>query len=374
MRPPPHHDASLVVHTCDRDYAGTGGSVFYKADDTSTHAMTELDNAGENNLERDQVDTFRNLEAARSTFTLAAGSSDGWCVDSIQYTDAAASRDLTVKLCGGGAWLDDPCTEAAYSGTPCGAEIVVDVVSGSVQKLYDGVLSDLCSSPPPPPPAVVDLDFTTGSLPVDVVDISETACPDRQSSFAQDQEMGTVYRVESGTGLYVRGITAKMANKVEENTEYTIRWVVKMDKTSGYNRMLNVNMGSDAGFYINGGANWYSAGRGSPSSPPMPANEWHSITITTGPDKNAAAYLDGGSVSKWEPHSNWDQACRIVPTTGSVTDTMMFFNDGGSENSCIDGGEHSGMYVKSIQVFNQRMSDAEVALLEHAASRSWSVS
>ena len=86
------------------------------------------------------------MESASSTFTVASGTHDGLCVDSIQYTDVAKSRELSANLCNGrGVWLDEPCTESAYSGAPCATEIVVDVVSGSVQRRYDGVLSDLCS-------------------------------------------------------------------------------------------------------------------------------------------------------------------------------------------------------------------------------------
>ena len=48
----------------------------------------------------------------------------------------------------------------------------------------------------------------------------------------------------------------------------------------------------------------------------------------------------------------------------SSLDVMMFFNDGGSVTSCMSGGEHTGLHVKSIQVFNKRLTDAEVAQLE----------
>ncbi len=136
--------------------------------------------------------------------------------------------------------------------------------------------------------------------------------------------------------------------------------MLKIDKNSGWNRILNVNPGSDSGFYILDGANWYPSGRGTPTSPTFPANEWHSLTISTGPDQNAAAYLDGGSKAEWLPHGEWSTACRIVT---SSFDVMMFFNDGGSI-SCISGGEHTGLHVKSIQVFNERLTDSEVAQLE----------
>ena len=173
--------------------------------------------------------------------------------------------------------------------------------------------------------------------------------------------MGTVYRVEKGTGFYIPGITDKMGGKVEAATEYTIRMVLKLDKTTGWNRILNVNPGADAGFYVNGGANWYPSGRGTPASPTFPADEWHSLTISTGPDKHAAAYFDGGSKAEWLPHAGWDSSCRIVT---SSLDVMMFFNDGASVNGCSSGGEHTELRVKTIQVFNERLTDAQVAQLE----------
>ena len=43
---------------------------------------------------------------------------------------------------------------------------------------------------------------------------------------------------------------------------------------------------------------------------------------------------------------------------------MKFFNDGSSVNTCLSGGEHTGMRVKTIEVFNERLTDAQVAQLE----------
>ena len=236
------------------------------------------------------------------------------------------------------------------------------------ERLTDAQVAQLEVDSPvfPPPPTTsltgtVALDFTKGILPANMVDISTTACPTRQSVFEADPHMGNVYRVEEGTGFYIPGITDKLGGKVEAATEYTIRMVLKLDKNSGWNRILNVNPGSDAGFYINDGLDWYSSGRGTPASPTFPANEWHSVTISTGPDQNAAAYFDGGSKAEWLPHGQWSTACRIVT---SSLDVMMFFNDGGSVTSCMSGGEHTGLHVKSIQVFNERLTDAEVAQLE----------
>jgi hypothetical protein len=207
----------------------------------------------------------------------------------------------------------------------------------------------------------VALDFTTGILPANMVDISTTACPEKQSGFEMDPTMGNVYRVELGTGFYIPGITDKLGGKVEAATEYTIRMVLKLDKNTGWNRILNVNPGSEDGLYIHGGYYWYPSGTGTPASPTFPANEWHSVTISTGPDQNAAAYFDGGSKAEWLPHSSWASACRI--RTSSL-DVMMFFNDGASVSSCHSGGEHTGGHVKSIQVFNERLTDAQVAQLE----------
>lgn len=177
-----------------------------------------------------------------------------------------------------------------------------------------------------------------------------------------DSEMGSmVYRVEGGTGFYIPGITDLLGGKVEAATEYTIRMVLKLDKNTGYNRILNVNPGSDHGFYIREGSNWYASGRGTPASPLFPPNEWHSVTISTGPDQNAAAYYDGGSKAEWSPHRSWSGACRIVT---SALDVMMFFNDGSSVNTCISGGEHTVVRVKTIEVFHERLTDDQVAQLE----------
>lgn len=177
-----------------------------------------------------------------------------------------------------------------------------------------------------------------------------------------DSEMGSmVYRVEGGTGFYIPGITDLLGGKVEAATEYTIRMVLKLDKNTGYNRILNVNPGSDHGFYIREGSNWYASGRGTPASPLFPPNEWHSVTISTGPDQNAAAYYDGGSKAEWSPHRSWSDACRIVT---SALDVMMFFNDGSSVNTCISGGEHTVVRVKTIEVFHERLTDDQVAQLE----------
>ena len=148
--------------------------------------------------------------------------------------------------------------------------------------------------------------------------------------------------------------------------KYFVPWlfsflVLKLDKNTGWNRILNVNPGADTGFYIQQGSNWYASGRGTPASPLFPPNEWHSVTISTGPDQHAAAYYDGGSKAEWSPHRSWSGACRIVT---SALDVMMFFNDGSSVNTCLSGGEHTGMRVKTIEVFNERLTDAQVAQLE----------
>ena len=148
--------------------------------------------------------------------------------------------------------------------------------------------------------------------------------------------------------------------------EYFVPWlfsflVLKRDKNTGWNRILNVNPGADTGFYILQGSNWYPSGRGTPASPTFPPNEWHSVTISTGPDQHAAAYYDGGSKAEWSPHTQWSDSCRIVT---SSLDVMMFFNDGSSVNTCLSGGEHTGMRVKTIEVFNERLTEAQVAQLE----------
>ena len=189
-----------------------------------------------------------------------------------------------------------------------------------------------------------------------------------------DSEMGSmVYRVEGGTGFYIPGITDKLGGKVEAATEYTIRMVLKLDKNTNWGRILNVNPGSEYGLYILEGSNWYASGRGTPASPTFPPNEWHSVTISTGPDQKAAAYYDGGSKAEWSPHSQWSRACRIVT---SSFDVMMFFNDGADQRTagsapcppdqhcCRNGGEHTGMRVKMIEIFNERLTDDQVAQLE----------
>jgi len=277
-------------------------------------------------------------------------------------TSAAAAADVMMFF-NDGASVDECMSGGEHTGMRVKSIQVFD------SRLTDAEVAQLEVDHPvfPPPPvwdgggAAVGLDFTKGVLPAHMVDISATACPDRPSAFTADAVMGTVYRVEEGTGFYIPGITDKMADKVEAATEYTIRMVISMSKNSGWNRILNVNPGSDAGFYVLEGSNWYSSGRGTPASPTFPANTWHSITISTGPDQNAATYFDGGSKAEFLPHAQWSTACRIVTTS---LDVMMFFNDGASVNTCMSGGEHTELRVKTIQVFNSRLTDAQVAQLE----------
>jgi len=68
---------------------------------------------------------------AASTFTLEQRSTNGWCVDKIEY--GHLTFDLT-SLQGTGAWLDDPC-DGSYD-LPCTNKLVMDVKSGTVTQKH----------------------------------------------------------------------------------------------------------------------------------------------------------------------------------------------------------------------------------------------
>ena len=103
--------------------------------------------------------------------------------------------------------------------------------------------------------------------------------------FVTDAIAGTVFSVTEGEGVYIPGIDTLMPGG--SSTEYTVRMVIKMDRTTSWNRILNVNHGADHGLYINGGTIPYPDGRG--GSPDFPVDEWAALTVTTAANGNTYA-------------------------------------------------------------------------------------
>lgn len=385
--------ASAAAHTA----AATAWSAFVTANQTYTDSVTVRSTKCAQSLNEQEAMLSAKRLVADTTLDVAKADSQGF-VDNTQdlYNKALLWKNSlsTCEAATGDASTDVLARETAKTGysnanTTAAQKDATLATAKTLAGKYCSAMKGIYPSPPPPtkpppappppptkpppatpPPAggsltnnahtVLSYDLTSGTFNAGqsgapaLVDVGANSCNDPQSWVTDPiAGVGQVLRVKSGRGVYIPNIGNYLATGL--SSSYSFRIVLNMDSTSGWKRILNVAHGHDHGYYINNNINTYPDSTGSQAIP-VSAGAWHSFTCAT-QRPNMACYLDGTQKTTWTPLNNWDHSAEIT------SPEFLFFNDR-DDSTCTNGGEHTAMYVKSIQVFTGVLTDVEVAALE----------
>jgi hypothetical protein len=160
--------------------------------------------------------------------------------------------------------------------------------------------------------------------------------------------------IRDGEGIYIPQISSIIADGAPFTWVMDFKW-----STSGYGgwmRILNTLQGSDIGFYGYGQANCWQI-RPYPYSPNgcVPRNNYARLVYR---QENGYIHIHAYNDQGTRVGGRWDIRSRRTQFSTS-NDELLFFNDQ-RHDRCYSGGEHSEAYVRTLQVWNRRLSDQEL--------------
>lgn len=160
--------------------------------------------------------------------------------------------------------------------------------------------------------------------------------------------------LRDGEGIYI----PRISSIINDGAPFTFVIDFKWSNVGfgGWMRILNTQQGSDIGFYGYGAGSCYRLA-------PYPFS--HGACIPRNRYLRLVYRQEGGfiDIHVYDDNNNragqrWDIRSRRTAFS-TFNDQLLFFNDQ-QHNRCYDGGEHAEAYVRTLQVFNRRLTDVEL--------------